>query len=145
MKNAADWAAEDVKSFVESFNASRVFADTQTGGSAIKSLTSGIADGVYKNIQSLNGLGVTASEDGTLSFDRTKIDGASYAELADALRGAKSLASDIYGKSAAFIDTPLADHMNFKQLSYYYSYKLGSVTANPYQLVESGMIYDVAV
>jgi hypothetical protein len=57
----------------------------------------------------------------------------------------KNLAEKVYKKTADFLDKPLSEHMSFRPLSYYYSYKFGAVTHNPFRLVESGMLVDLAV
>ncbi len=48
-------------------------------------------------------------------------------------------------KLKEFLKTPLSEHMNFRNLGYYYNYKYGSIRENTFSLIESGMLYYRAI
>lgn len=61
------------------------------------------------------------------------------------LENIKSFVDEIYLSTQNIMSKPMAEHMNFNGSRYYYNYKLDVYYSNTFELIESGMIVDVAL
>jgi len=51
----------------------------------------------------------------------------------------------VYESTGDFLQLPLSEHMNFRNLKYYYNYKTGSISKDSFTIIESGMIVNEVV
>ncbi len=100
---------------------------------------------VKENADTLGKLGVTVEDDGTLSFDKNTFKKKSVADLDGSVPKLRDMFQNVYDSTYDVMNLPMSDHMNFKDLNYYYNYNYSPVEANTFKIIETGMIVDIAV
>jgi len=128
--------------FVNQYNSYLEFADDNDQNSNIlRSYADEIVDIVSKNKDELESIGIKMDDGGRLSIDEEifgNID--AVKNVSDNI---KNMYSDIYKNTCQAMNAPLSQHMNFKNLSYYYNYKYASIDYNSFDVMDTGMLVDI--
>jgi len=86
------------------------------------------------------------TDDGrTLTFDPKGFESRDVGELNSAFSNSIGLFSEVYRGASQLLTAPLTEHINFRNLSYYYNYKLGTVIADTFKLIDSGIIINTKI
>lgn len=143
---AQDWLAEDLSEFSDNYNAAAGFMQGQKHSTGLRTFSYEMADNIYYNRDRLNQLGLYLSETGRLSFSRETFNSLSQDEVNIAIGENIGIFADLYRHSGELLTEPLAEHMNFKGLSYHYNYKMGAMVADDgFGIIETGLLIDKAV
>jgi len=128
--------------FVNQYNSYLEFADDNDQNSNIlRSYADKIVNIVSKNKDELESIGIKMDDGGRLSIDEEvfgNID--AVKNVSDDI---KNMYSDIYKNTCQAMNAPLSQHMNFKNLSYYYNYKYASIDYNSFDIMDTGMLVDI--
>ena len=100
---------------------------------------------VFHYADALDALGFGLDEEGQLAFDCTVTEEMEPAFLRQAMCNAAPAFREMRALSEGVLREPLSSHMQFKGLSFYYNYKMGTVEDNTFQIIETGMLADYAV
>lgn len=154
-ETARDWAYEDLSVFVNAYNNAVAFAVNQGHSRELTRYAEDMTAIAEEYKPALAEAGISLLENGAImSFDRGKLSsaGGDYLELARVLAGAGEAAGQVYGRTASLMERPISDHMDFKQLSYYYNYSFnrylspsGQNRERPLPRLESGIILDKVI
>lgn len=136
---------EKVKRFVYDYDNAFNFANGQSHSKALLDFSSELYEITeeYEEILARLGINESNSDGLTINFDLNNT--TDKQGIRDKLEGIKSFVSEIYNSTQNILNTPMSEHMNFKGLKYYYNYKLDKYQSNTFELIESGMIVDVAL
>ena len=141
------WVEEDVSMFVDAFNAAVGFGVSQTHSSELETYANNLRDIAEINAEHLKTAGVTVNQDGmSLNFSPGKLRSMEYSAFANALSGAARAAVAVYDRTTDFLHLPATAHMNFRQLNYYYNYRIerapGGVNLKETTALYTGLLLD---
>lgn len=143
---AQTWLADDLEEFAENYNNAAGFMSTQKHSTDLRTFSYEIADNLYYNRDRLSMLGLSLSDTGRLAFDRSYFNGLTQDEVNVAIGENIQIFADLHRQADSVLNEPLAEHMNFKNLSYHYNYKMGvMVTDDGFGMIESGLLIDRVV
>ncbi len=142
---AKEWLANDLRRFTEAYNNSSEFMSEQAHSQELRGFAQVVTDGVDEGIGRLKRLGITKNAEGKLDFNPEYFNKLSPKRLGIAIGDNIDLFKNIYNEAANVLTEPLSEHMNFKSLSFYYNYKMGTLIADTFKIIESGMLVDTYV
>jgi len=145
LAGAKEVFAKRAEEFAEAYNKVQSFTRTQEHSGALRLFGTDAEGLVTQHGEALGALGLAADDDGVLQFDSGKTDAMDAAEMQWALGDAESAFKEVYDLAQDVLKEPLASHMHFKGLRFYYNYKMGAVQDNTFKMIEAGMIADYAV
>lgn len=132
--------------FVNQYNEYRDFSNVYDKNSkALNEFAENLKDRVYKNEEFLEEVGIHINEDGFLFFNKDKFDSMNKEELYSKLGNLRQFCKDIYNDTCKAMEIPMSNHMNFRDLNYYYSYVFALVEPNTFKIVQEGMLVDIAL
>lgn len=132
-----------LEDFAQDFNKLKTFSETSDSGSPMMSkFFNDIQGTISKFDVVISELGLSVDNNSVMHFDENKID-PSNKDFEQKKNIGKIFFKEVYDKSCDFLSTPLSEHMNFKNLDYYYNYTYSSKDKNyHFNFIESGMIVD---
>jgi hypothetical protein len=142
---AKEELADDLSDFTNAYNRNLKFTHKDANSRPFKSFVDDLAYDVSISTTALSKYGITVADDDTMSFDREFFSKLRGRELGEANKANHALVKNIYDSTGEFLTLPLAEHMKFKNLGYYYNYKLGTMEKDSFKLIQSGMIVDRVV
>ena len=140
-----DWICDDLDIFVSAYNYSSQFWNTQRHSTELRDFSNNIKEDILYHINPLKLLGVTQNEFGLLDYQKDAVMSKDERELGMALSRNRNLFQNIYIQAGDILREPLTEHMKFKNLTYYYSYKFGSIQEDTFIVIEAGLILDSVV
>ena len=132
----------DLENFSTYFNKSTGFLQTQIHSDGLRSYSDEVAQNIFLNRDRLEMLGLTLSEDGNMFFSRAQIESMTHKEINLAIGENLAIFEGLRTFSGQLMTEPLLEHMRFKGLQYHYNYRLGTMEAEGYSLIEAGMLVD---
>lgn len=149
VENGLDTAKEDlsegIDAFVDAYNNNVNFKRESTKSRSLNFFINDLTYDVSISTTALSKFGVELSGSGEMSFNKEYFDSLKGSEVMEANKHNYSLFKNVYDATGDFLTMPLAEHMGFKNLGYYYNYKLGTMEKDSFRLIQSGMIIDTAV
>ena len=136
--------ADGLEDFVNEINGFEVFYDkTSKESSALNGYKSILDTRIDENRQALYNIGVTKSKDDVLSFDREKFYSINKNNYIDNIFECAEMFDDIYNDTCEVMRLPMTEHMNFKNLDYYYNYAYESKNKYSFKFIETGFMVDI--
>lgn len=134
---------DKVNEFTENYNTAIEFAYSQKHSKSLLDFSNELLElrDEYKN--AFYDVGIYDTDSTIKNFDITNVQ--NMDSIVEKLNCIKSFVDEIYYSTQSMLNRPMSDHMNFRGLSYYYNYKLDRYESNTFELIESGMIIDVAL
>jgi len=139
-EQVADIFNKKAQSFVNSYDAAYYFAKDQSHSKVLLDFSSELSYIAAQHQDITKKLEASSIDN---PFEVTNITVAK--DTVEKLENIKSFVDEIYGSTQKLMGKPMAAHMNFSGLGYYYNYKLSVYYSNTFELIESGMIVDVAL
>ena len=93
----------------------------------------------------LEQVSLRTSDGKEILFDNAEFYEKDIDELNRAFSQSIGLFNYAYREAHQVLMNPMIDHMNFKELNYYYNYKLGTVVADTFKAIEAGMIINTRI
>ena len=134
--------SDNLERFTDDYNRSAGFMQSQAHSAGLRAFSHEVTDNVYNNRERLEMLGLTLSPEGNISFSRDQIQGMSYSEVVTAIGENIAVFEDLRSFTRQLMTEPLIEHMRFTGLQYHYNYRLGTMEAEGYSLIEAGMLID---
>lgn len=147
----------ELNEFEKNYNSYLDFADKNKNNSP---LLSNFADNlqyrVETNLDSLSNFGISFDDelletDGNnlsfsrLNFDENFFDSLSQEYILKNVGELKNFCKTIYDDTCEIMTVPMEEHMNFKNLNYYYNYIFANENHNTVQIIETGMLVDIVL
>lgn len=135
---------KDIENFTVSYNNSHEFLEKQGHSKSLKEFSDRIESNVIKNSNVLRRVGITKNNEimessGILdSFWNKKMNRQNINNVKEAFE-------TIYDDTTKTLQTPMSNHMGFKNLSYYYNYIADKVHVDTFKIISSGMIVNLAL
>ncbi|MDR1704611.1 MAG: hypothetical protein LBS19_07995 [Clostridiales bacterium] len=143
---AKNWAAEDLSSFANAYNAVVGFTGRQEHSAELAQYGDDIKAIALEYRAELEDAGLSLADGGrTMNAAAWKLRDMDYLELGSALSGAARAAEAVYERTSYLLQRPLSEHMDFKQLSFYYNYGITASGKNSATSLLSGIILDRAI
>ena len=142
---AVRWLGEDLADFVNSYNKSKAFAAKNKDSRFFIDFSDNLAYDLSVSLKALSGYRISGENNGRLSFDENAFAVMTRGSIRHANRQNLPFFEHIYDSTGDFLKTPLSEHMNFKDLKYYYNYKTGVITRDSFAVIGSGMIVNEVV
>ena len=139
---AVDNLAYDLENFAAYFNRATGFLQTQVHSDGLRSYSNEVSENIFHNRNRLEMLGISLSEDGRMFFSRSQIESMTHREINLAIGENLAIFEGLRTFSGQLMTEPLLEHMRFRGLQYHYNYRLGTMEAEGYSLIEAGMIVD---
>ncbi len=127
----------ELETFANNFNMACDTFKNQNHSQNLTIFYEKLSSQITENSKRLKNLGLVIDESGHLILDKSR------QNLKVDLD--KELFDTIYNNSLEILTEPLAEHMSFKGLGYYYNYKYGTMVSDTFKIIESGMLLDKAV
>lgn len=138
--NHLQWVEEDLQNFINSYNNIQHIDQNFGHSPALTHFAHYIRNFTQQSSQILSHLGIITYDDSSLSYH-----GMGAAASKEAAKRAVDIFKGAYNATRDFLIHPLAQHMEFKGLNYYYNYTIGGANETTFGLIGSGMLLDVAV
>ena len=137
--------AHELESFTGYFNKSSAFLQTQVHSAGLRAYSSEMAENIFHNRERLEMLGITLLSDGRMFFSRNQVESMTHREINLAIGENLAIFEGLRAFSGQLMTEPLLEHMRFRGLKYHYNYRLGTMEAEGYSLIEAGMLVDKRV
>ena len=134
--------AQDLEDFSSYFNKSSGFLQTQNHSHGLRAYSAEVAESIRLNSERLGALGISLSDGGDMLFERSRVESMSHGEINLAIGENLALFEGLRAFSSQLLTEPLLEHMRFSGLRYHYNYRLGTMEAEGYSLIEAGMLVD---
>jgi len=141
-ENAVNNLAGDLEQFADDFNRSAGFMQSQLHSAGLRAFSNEVAENVYENRSRLEMLGLTLSEEGSMAFSRGQVEAMSHEEINAAIGENLEIFEGLRNYTQQLMTEPLMEHMRFRGLNYHYNYRMGTMEAEGYSLLEAGMLVD---
>ncbi|MCL2704389.1 MAG: hypothetical protein FWE91_12435 [Defluviitaleaceae bacterium] len=144
------WVEEDVSMFVNAYNTAVSFGMKQEHSPELTRYAGELKDIALSYNTLLDGIGVSVHRDGDyLSFSPGKIHDLDFLAFGHSVSGAAQAANAVYERTVELLQLPAAAHMDFRQLSFYYNYRVDrspeeAIRKTPSYL-HSGLVLDKAI
>lgn len=138
--NFAD-GLEDFANEVNSFSA--FYENSSKESTALAGFDSVLSGRLNSKRDSLEKLGLSIDEGGQLSFNRDKFDSIADENYIDSIFECAELFDSVYNDTCEVMQLPLSEHMNFKNLNYYYNYTYAPKDKNSFKFIETGLLVDI--
>ncbi|MDR3090902.1 MAG: hypothetical protein LBU36_01700 [Clostridiales bacterium] len=136
--------ALDLEDFADSYNKSVSIDSSRTAEQYFAYFAEDLRFAAVRNAENLAAYGLEVSPGGEeMIFNKKTFAALSSKSLYDASAKNEGFFSEMYDDSRRFLALPLAEHLVFKDLWYYYNYKLGTIEKDSFKYIQSGMIVDV--
>ena len=136
---------DDLRYFTDSYNRNLRFTHKDAESRQQQIFVDDLAYDVKISTTALSKYGITVAQDDSMSFDGDFFEKLSGREMSMANRQNHALFKHVYDAAGEFLTMPLSTHLNFKNLGYFYNYKLGTMEKDSFKLIQSGMIVDKIV
>lgn len=80
-----------------------------------------------------------------LFFDESFFNSLSKEEISEGFNELQNFCKQIYNDTCEIMTVPMEEHMNFKNLSYYYNYIFSKENYNTVKIIETGMLVDISL
>ena len=87
-------------------------------------------------------LGISLSNEGRMYFSKDQVASMTHQEINLAIGENLAIFEGLRAFSGQLLTEPLLEHMRFTGLKYHYNYRLGTMEAEGYSLIEAGMLVD---
>lgn len=135
--------ANGLEDFVESFNKFKDFSDSaQKNSNAMSSFVNQLLDTVDEYNIEISDIGISMDENNHLSFDREVFNSEEGNGYEKKSKYANLFFHEVYNEACDFLSMPMAEHMNFKSLDYYYNYTYSPKDKNAFNMIETGLVID---
>ncbi|MCL2215873.1 MAG: hypothetical protein FWB91_02510 [Defluviitaleaceae bacterium] len=141
-ENALDNLSDDLARFAYDFNRSAGFMQSQVHSAGLRAFSNEVAENVYENRSRLELLGLTLSNEGQMAFSREQVSAMSHEEINAAIGENLEIFEGLRNYTQQLMTEPLVEHMRFRGLNYHYNYRMGTMEADGYSLLEAGMLVD---
>ena len=142
---AVENLAYDLENFAEYFNKSSFFLQTQVHSDGLRAYSNEVAENIYHNRDRLEMLGISLAADGHMYFSKGQVESMTHSEINLAIGENLAIFEGLRAFSGQIMTEPLLAHMGFTGLQYHYNYRLGTMEAEGYSLIEAGMLVDKKV
>ena len=134
------WIEEDLQDFIRSYNNIQNINSNFGHSPELTHFAHYIRNFTQDSSQILSHLGVITYNENSLTYH-----GMGNTANKETARQAVDTFKGAYNATRDFLMHPLAQHMEFKGLNYYYNYTIGNASESTFGLIGSGMLLDVAV
>jgi len=142
---AVGWLLDDISHFVESYNRTISFANKNKDSRILTEFADDLSYDLSISLTALSRYHLTENGDALLLFDGDALKNTPRKAIRTANRQNLPFFEHIYDSSGQFLTVPLSEHMNFKNLKYYYNYKTGKISQDTFTVIGSGMIVNEVV
>jgi hypothetical protein len=125
LESSKEWVEEDISMFVNAFNAVVAFGYSQEHSSELTYYADNLREIAKENENELNAAGVSLHNNGmTMGFSAQRLHDINAQNFGQVVTGAAKTAGSVFDRTAELLHLPASAHMDFKQLSYYYNYRI---------------------
>ena len=134
------WVEEDLQNFINSYNNIQHITRNYGHSPHLSHLAHYIRNFTHQNSQALSHLGVISYDNNDLTYH-----GMGTMATKEAARQVVDTFRSAYNATRDFLAHPLAQHMEFRDLNYYYNYTIGGASESTFGIIGAGMLFDAAV
>jgi len=134
------WVEEDLQNFIATYNNIQHIDQLYGHSAELTHFAHYMRNFTQESSQILSHLGVITYDQHSLTYH-----GMATTASKETARRAVDTFKSTYNAARDFLNHPLAQHMEFKGLNYYYNYTIGSASDATFELIGSGTLLDVAV
>lgn len=134
--------ADNIGNFADNYNRSAGFMQQQMHSAGLRAYSGEVVENVHNNMERLEMLGLSLSEEGLIAFNREHVSGMSHEEINVAIGETIEIFESLRSYTSQLMTEPLAEHMRFRGLSYHYNYRMGTMETDGFGLIEAGMLVD---
>lgn len=135
---------DGLEDFASDINSLTDFAKGKNVSSDIKDFNSKVTQKLEENSEFFEEVGLSFDGERAV-FDRSVYDSLSREEYEDKSRVLNQNFSDIYDDAVKVLSKPMAGHLNFKNLDYYYNYSYSTKSKEPLGFIDSGLVVDITL
>ncbi|MCL2236448.1 MAG: hypothetical protein FWB98_08425 [Defluviitaleaceae bacterium] len=131
------WMDADLRRFAATYNNLGLMADSSSHAKELGRFQHTVRNITHDNSILLSHVGIVEAGEQGLTYH-----GIGNASTPDIVRAASEAFKAAYDAARDFLIYPMATHMEFRDLGYYYNYTIGDTPANTLNLIESGFLVD---
>ncbi len=145
-ENKRELIAESLDELTEKYNTYKDFAFENAKHSPIlNSFFESLKYRVDFDAETLSVFGISENEEERLIFDRNAFDSMSVDDFERQRDGLEGFCDSVYNDTCEVMTVPMEEHMNFKNLNFYYNYIYSSEEHNTVKIIETGMLVDISL
>lgn len=137
---------KDLESFASSYNSSRKFLKGQQHSPYLAEVAGSLEKVVDDSAKVLSAMGMKRGKNGDIIINRAEEE--SFWKTGDVKQkteDAEKLFSAMSEEATEVLNNPMAKHMNFKSLNYYYNYQVDKVQVDSFQIIKTGLLVNLAL
>jgi len=139
------WMADNISNFIESYNRTISFANKNKDSRVLTEFADDLSYDLSVSLTALSRYHMTEDDGALLAFDESALKNDSKKNVRIANKQNLPFFEHVYDSSGKLLTAPLSEHMNFKNLKYYYNYKTGKISQDTFAIIGSGMIVNEGV
>jgi len=139
------WMSDNISNFVESYNRTISFANKNKDSRVLTEFADDLSYDLSVSLTALSRYHMTEDDGALLAFDESALKNDSKKNVRIANKQNLPFFEHVYDSSGKLLTAPLSEHMNFKNLKYYYNYKTGKISQDTFAIIGSGMIVNEGV
>ncbi|MDR2903139.1 MAG: hypothetical protein LBU77_01330 [Clostridiales bacterium] len=139
-----EWLGNSLKAFASSYNTTYAFAAEHPYNAELPQFAEKIKQSL---LTQSGGKAAFLSLDGdeALVFDEERFEKLGLDEMQKELAWIYPAVGKVQEQTVAFLAEPLATHMAFKELDFYYNYQYAGPGDNAFKLVDRGLLLDLVI
>ena len=139
--------SKELSDFKEKFNSYQEFSKKNYRHSPLLSeFSDSLNFRVENHERTLEKFGITFDEETSfLNFDKEFFDKLPLKSISENLLDLYAFSNEVYNDTCEIMTIPMENHMNFKNLDYYYNYIFANEKHNTVKIIESGMLVDICL
>ena len=139
-QNHLDWIKEDLEHFTQAYNNMQNLSNIGVQNTELAHFAHYFRNFARTNSHTLSHVGIISHNEASLTYH-----GIVNTPGKEAAKEAVNTFRTAYNITRGFLEHPLAQHMEFRDLGYYYNYTIGDSGSNTFFIIQSGMLVDLLV
>jgi len=137
---AVKWLEGDLADFVGAYNKTMKFSKKNRDSRILTDFADTLNYDLSISLKALSKYFIIETDDDCLIFDEKSFARVTKKRILIANKQNLPFFEHVYGLTGNLLLAPLSEHMNFKNLKYYYNYKTGTISKDSFAITGSGMI-----
>jgi len=136
---------DDLADFTDSYNKTMAFSKKNRDSRILTDFSDALNYDLSISLRALSRYFITEADGEILAFDEQAFINITRKKLQIANRHNIPFFRHVYDRTGILLLAPLSEHMNFKDLKYYYNYRTGAISKDSFAITGSGMIINEVI
>ncbi len=137
----------DIKNYISAYNNSTSFLMTQSHSQGLNSFANKLLHETHNYSGALNKAVIIRDERGLIPKEGENISDPLWHSKNSykILDKVEDYFASVYDDTSKALKAPMSNHMNFKNLNYYYNYKIAAIQVDTFKIINNGLLVNIAL